>query len=251
MLRGIYSAAAGMTSQMMLTDMTADNLANVSTPGYKMSAIQFKTFGEALINRMGNNQPQLLGRFAQGNQVLHSVINFNQGDLQQTGNPLDLGIQGNGFFKVKLPYKNDAIAYTRAGEFTRDENGFITTHDGARLQGQNGDILIPRKASKIEISQYGEVVVDGKTIERIPLISFGDNNALKRIGNSMYTVGPEVNEEVAQAHIEQGFLESSNANVITELVNSMTGLRIYETLQKSIQMQNQTLEKAVNDVGRV
>lgn len=250
MLKGIYSAAAGMSSQMIMTDIGANNLANVNTAGFKEIKTDFKTFGEMLVKRIGNNQQVKLGNFAHGSQVLASVTDFTQGDLIQTGNPLDMGLKGDGFFSVRV-LGNDAVVYTRCGSFTRDNEGFITTINGDRLQGYNGDILIPRNAKKITISKSGEIIADDKIIDTLKIAQFKNNQELKRIGASYYKILAQPENDVTGVTVEQGSLERSNANVITEMVNSMTGLRIYETLQKSIQMQNETLGKAVNDVGRV
>lgn len=250
MLKGIYSAAAGMTSQMILTDTIANNLANVNTPGYKSTGVEFATFGEALVNRIGSFQQSMIGRYAQGSKVLGTMFNFAQGDLTPTGNPLDLALQGDGFFTVKLPDNNDAIVYTRAGNFTLDNNGFLTTATGGRVQGYNGDILIPKNTKTISIRKSGEVVADGTVIDVLKIAQFSTNQHLKRMGYSYFT-GLNPTGDVIDVSVEQGYLERSNANVITELVNSMTGLRVYETLQKSIQMQNETLGKSVNEVGRM
>lgn len=250
MLKGIYSAATGMTSQMIMTDITANNLANVNTPGFKEVGAKFQTFGRMLVNRVGNHEQKALGHFAQGSRLLSSVTDFAQGELAETGNPLDMALNGNGFFTVKIP-ANNAIVYTRNGSFTRDEEGFVTTTSGDRLQGFNGDILIPRDAKKIVLSAAGEVIVDDKVIDRLKIAQFANNQELKRIGSAYYKASGQPVEDLNPVTIQQGFVERSNSNVITELVNSMTGLRIYETLQKSIQMQNETLGKSVNEVGRM
>jgi flagellar basal-body rod protein FlgF len=250
MLKGIYSAAAGMTSQMIQTDTIADNLANISTPGYKTTGVEFATFGDVLVQRIGGDQEQEIGRYAQGSQVLHSVTDFSQGDLNATGNPLDLALEGDGFFTIKLPDKNDAIVYSRAGNFTKNEEGILTTPTGGHVQGLSGDIVIPKNAKKIDILRNGDVLVDNNPVDKLKIAQFGNNQNLRRTGSSYYT-GAQPTGEVKGVTVEQGFIERSNANAITEMVNSMTGLRVYESLQKSIQMQNETLGKSVNEVGKV
>ncbi len=249
MLKGIYSAAAGMTSQMVLTDITANNLANLSTPGFKGTGANFKTFGEALVNRLGNNKSEEIGRFAQGAQVMNSTTNFRQGDLMQTGNTLDLALKGDGFFTVRQ--QNDTVVYTRAGSFTRDDEGYLSTPDGGRVQGDGGDILIPKGAREIEINSTGDVVVDGKAVDRIKVAQFENNQDLEHAGLNYFKTTAQPTGEADDVTVEQGYIERSNTNAITELVSSMTGLRVYEMLQRSIQMQNETLGKSVNEVGRV
>lgn len=250
MLKGIYSAAAGMTSQMIQTDVTANNLANLNTPGFKRVSLEFKTFGDALVKRIGTNPTKELGHYAQGSQVLKSVTNFSQGDMTQTGNVLDMSLKGDGFFTVRIP-GNDATVYTRAGSFSRDEEGFLITPDGGRVQGYNGDILIPREAKKIVISAGGDIQVDDRNIAKLKIAQFQDQQKLEHIGSAYFKTLEDPTLDPQGVTVEQGYLERSNSNVIQEMVNNITGLRVYETMQRTIQMQSETLGKAVNDVGRV
>ncbi len=250
MLKGIYSAASGMTSQMMLTDVVADNLANMNTPGYKASGVEFKPFGQTLIDYMGNNQTKPLGTMASGSEVMATVVNFAQGDLTQTGSPLDLALHGQGFFTVKVP-QTGQILYTRAGNFTRDEKGYLITMDGERVQGDHGDILIPKGAKKIDISEIGEVKVDGNTVGKLKIAQFQNMLSLKRMGSSLFETTETPLPKISGVQVEQGFLERSNVNMISQMVNSISGLRTYETMQKTIQLQNETLQKSVNNVGTV
>ncbi len=250
MLKGMYAAAAGMASQMVLTDINANNLANVSTPGFKTVNVQFEPFGTVMLNRIGRSQEQALGTYAQGAQVYQSVTDFRPGDTFQTGNPLDLAIHGDGFFMIRGE-DNSGLMYTRSGNFTRNEEGYVVASDGAHLQGEGGDIQIPKEAARIEINRNGDVLADGKNVGRIKIVQFDNPNTLERNGYNTFKTTSTPNVDVKNTFIEQGVLERSNANVITELVSSMTGVRMYELLQKSIQMQNETLGKAVNEVGRV
>lgn len=249
MLKGIYSAAAGMTSELLRNDVIAENLANVSTPGFKSQVPSFQTFGETLINQIHGNTATPLGTVNHGSQVFQTATYFKQGDMMQTGNPLDVAINGEGFFTIKQAGTGN-IYYTRAGNFTRDMDGYLTTLNGDRVQGESGDLAIPKQASRIQISRAGQISGDNQVIGQIKVAQFADQNALERQGANSYTstakpiVGGNVN-------IEQGTLEQSNANVVMEMVNSISAMRSYETMQKTIQMQNQTLERVINDVGRV
>ncbi len=250
MLRGIYSAAAGMTTQMLLNDVVADNLANLNTPGYKQSGAQFQSFGEVLMGQVSDAGKNSLGTLAMGSDLMGTAINYQQGDLVQTGNPLDLGLRGDGFFVVKDAATNTSY-YTRAGNFTMDSAGYITTNQGQRLQGMKGDIMVPLKTKDIVISNDGTVTADGKALDKVMLASFNNNQGLSRLGSTLYssTEKPSLNSQTVS--IEQGTIERSNANIITQMVNSMTGMRVYEGLQRGIQMQDETLQKSVNDVGRL
>lgn len=249
MLKGIYSAAAGMVGELMRQDVTADNLANISTIGYKSTSTSFKSFSEALIQRMDGGGADAVGKYARASAINNTWTQFAQGDIIQTGNPLDVAVRGEGFMAIKRPMGEEM--YTRGGSFTRDTEGFMVNMDGLRVQSENGDISIPATAKKIEISGTGEVSVDGVTAGRIKLVKFEDPQQLERAGGSLYKANGQTPEPAGNVSFEQGALERANINVITGMVNNLTGLRIYETLQKSIQMQNETLGKAVNEVGRV
>jgi len=234
---------------MVMNDTLADNVANISTPGYKQSGLQFQAFGETLIQSMGAGGAQELGTIAQGSQVSGSRINFTQGDLLQTGNPLDLAIKGNGFFTLKMP--DGSVGYTRAGNFTRDAKGYLSTENGARVQGTKGDIVIPASTQKIEITSSGDVRLDNNTVGKLQIAQFQNMQDLQKMSASVFTTTDAPLPTTTNETVVQGFLEHSNANAVKEMVNSITGLRAYETLQKSIQMQNDTLDKAINQVGSV
>ncbi len=255
MIKGIYTAAAGMVTQMIQADITADNLANINTPGFKTSSAQFQSFGEALISRMSKQDGvNPIGKTSYGSQLYGSSINFQAGDLVQTGNPLDLAIHGDGFFVVK-PQGSTENIYTRAGNFTQSPEGKVITPEGAVLQldkgeGQMVDAVIPKGARQIAINNQGELRVDGNLLGKIKVAQFEDPHALKRLGAATFSSEKPPLAQATQVTLEQGFIERSNGNAISELVNSMTGLRAYETMQKSISFQNQTLEKLMNEVGK-
>lgn len=244
MLKGIYTAASGMTSQLMMGDMNADNIANINTIGYKRINAKFQSY---LSEKMNSTDPA--GSTGNGSEVSGTRITFDQGDLMTTGNPLDVAINGEGWFTIKNPEKDD-VAYTRAGNFTRDAQGYLVTLNGYRVQGKSGDIQIPPSVKTIQILETGEVSLDGKSADSLKIAQFEDNNVLKRQGYSMYKTDVDPKDAATDLVVLQGTLERSNANVIEEMVTSMNGMRTYESLQKTIQMQNETLGKAVNEVGR-
>jgi flagellar basal-body rod protein FlgF len=250
MIRGIYSAASGMMSMELMQDINANNMANINTPGYKNVSNNFQAFKSALLTAVSKQDNKDLGHIALGNQVLNTFVDFSQGDLSETGNPLDLGLQGDGFFAVK-DTKTGETQYTRAGNFVRDGEGYLTTVDNKRVQGTSGDILVPGNAFKIEFRNKGEVFVNNQPVNTLKLVQFEHPEKLERLGNSVYRAETEQPQPAdGTLIVEQGHLERSNANVISEMVNSITGFRTYEILQKSIQMQNETLGKSVNEVGK-
>jgi flagellar basal-body rod protein FlgF len=256
MLRGIYSAASGMLSQGILSDVLADNLANINTIGFKKTAMAFQDFGRVMVNSLQKDDENAIGEYSLSVKPQGTRILFQQGTLSETGNPYHVALEGEGFFEVSV--ENGEKAYTRDGRFRTDNDGFLVTAEGNRLSGEQGEIQIPKNASSVVISQTGDVKVkaSGKgtleSIGRLKIVQFDNNNALTKLGNSLYSAnGIEPKDGLSNVQVIQGVLEQSNVNPVRELVDSMMGLRAYETLQKSINMQNDSLGKAVNEVGRV
>ncbi|MDX2085814.1 MAG: flagellar basal-body rod protein FlgF [Candidatus Melainabacteria bacterium] len=260
MLRGIYTAAAGMMSQMIATDTLADNLANISTVGFKKRGVTMQEFPQMLLKRIeGNTVQATLGTIATGSAVKATPIDFQQGAIRQTGNPLDVAIEGHGFFVVQDANGQDL--YTRNGSFTLDPDGVLITADGLKVQGVGGEIQLPGPVGEIQVLENGEVMAynaQSKThnlIGRLQVAQFENENQLDRLGHSLYKapegLEPKPVNEAGGFRVKHGALELSNVNAVGELVNTITGLRLYEALQKNIQTHNETLGRAVNDVGRV
>ena len=252
MLRGLYTAASGMLAQTVATDTLANNLANVSTVGYKNNKVNFQAFPEMLISRMSNQGQQDVGSIMTGSGVRSSVVDFSTGTLRATGNPLDLAMEGDAFFTVRDQKTNETY-YTKAGNFTADTQGFLTTLNGDRVQGLNGDIALNLQDGEITISKQGQVATKGGAIDRLKVAHFPNNNVLEKVGDTKFravdTQGMNAKAETG-FQVLQGTVELSNTNPIGELINNIQGLRLYEALQKNIKVSNDTLQKAVNDVGR-
>jgi flagellar basal-body rod protein FlgF len=253
MLRGMYTAAAGMNAVQLATDTLANNLANVSTTGFKTRRVQFQSFPELLINRIGKNTSTDIGSINSGVQISSTPVQFTQGTLRQTGNNLDIALEGDGLLQVQLG--NGSMAYTRVGSLTLDGNRTLVTTEGYTVMGE-GDrpIVLPSGSSNVTIYPDGGISNDaGETLGMIKRVRFQNPQALTNLGDSLFTSTepPETLTGGEGAQLVQGYLEQSNTNVVAEMMQSMMGLRLYESLQKSITSQNQTLEKAVTEVGRI
>jgi flagellar basal-body rod protein FlgF len=253
MIRGIYTAAAGMLAQMISTDTLANNLANVSTTGFKKNQVNFQSFPELMLNRVTASGAQAIGSMMTGSKVRSTAIDFRQGVLRDSGNPLDVAIEGNGFLTVQS--ENGDTAYTRNGCLTVNSQGFLTTQDGQLVMGQRGPIEIPQNGD-IKINPAGEITVNNNPIDRLVITQFENQHTLEKIGNNLYNesaatriLPPPGPNDPPGFKIHQGRVEGSNTNPVTEMVNSITGLRMYEALQKNIHLHNEALGKAVNDVG--
>lgn len=255
MIKGLYTAAAGMLSTMVQTDTMANNLANVNTSGFKKNGVNFQSFPELLMKRMDSRGTQEIGSLMSGSKVRSTAVNFDQGGIRQTGNPLDVAIQGDGFFTVQDAEGN--TYYTRNGSFTLSPEGILSTLDGKVVQGEGGSISIPPDATDIKITEEGLISSGNQVFGRLKIARFADNGILEKYGDTTFqpndpdAVLPEAAVDDALGYkLFQGSIETSNVNVVAELVNNISGMRLYESLQKNIQMHNQTLGKAVNEVGR-
>ncbi len=250
MLKGIYTAAAGMLTTNTAIDTLANNLANVNTVGFKANRLSYQTFPEMMLNKVENNEKTAIGSLVNGSQIYGSYVNFAPGGIQQTGNPLDLAIHGNGFFHVKTA--DGTSLYTRAGNFTMDSNGYLVTPGGEFVQGQSGNIQLNMADGPFTISENGTISAKGQNVNQIGLVEFQDKQTLQKLSDNLYqaTSASVVSTDPPKSVIQQGALEQSNVNPISELVNNIQGMRLYEALQKNIHMHNDALGKTVNEVGR-
>lgn len=255
MLRGLYTAAAGMMATELATDALANNLSNVNTLAYKGSKVNYQTFPEMMMQRINNKEQQQIGSLTTGSKVYETFVDFAAGPIKQTGNTFDMAIQGQGFFTVRKgagePY------YTRAGNFTINENGFLATIDGSLVQGKLGNIQLMQDGGPFSVNPNGEIVGRTGVIDQLQIARFQDENTLQKAGGNLFQATPNsrmipapLAGEPLGYKINSGSLEDSNVNPVAELVNNIQGLRLYEALQKNIHFHNDTLGKAVNDVGR-
>jgi len=259
MIRGLYTAATGMVAQQLNIDVISNNMANVNTLAYKKSRAEFQDLlYQALripggVAAAGLQQPTGMQL---GHGVRPSAIkkDFSMGDFKQTNNPLDLTIEGEGFFQVLMP--DGTISYTRAGAFNKDSEGNIVTSDGFPLEPA---IAIPTDATSIIIGVDGTVSVytPGTTtpteVGTIELANFVNPVGLESIGRSLYrpteasgdpTTGTPGLEGFGT--IAQGFLEMTNVNIVEEMVDLITAQRAYELNSKAIQAADDLLTVAAN-----
>ena len=247
MIRGIYAAASGMVAESIRNDVTANNLANVNTAGFKKDVAISRDFASVLIKRIndGGDTPDI-GSLGSGAQIDEIATIHSGGAVRATGNDFDLAIDGKGFFAVQTA---NGVRYTRNGSFTKSAQGELVNSEGQKVLGQNGPIRI--NGSKMNISDDGSISVDGVEIDRLRVVGFADEKLLQKEGNSLYTAPAGTQALAATGQVKQRYLEMSNVNVISEMVNMINGFRAYETNGKVVQSHDQLLDKAVNEVGRV
>lgn len=254
MLRGLYTAYTGMRAQQNEMNVVTNNLANVTTTGYKKDDAIFSSFKEVLAIKM--KDPEVIGSRSIGTMTLGAKVDkiytdFAQGSLNQTGNPLDIALQGQGFFQVGIPQKDGTLkqCYTRDGALALNEQGELMTRNGEFVMGENGKIVCGD--GPITINSRGVVYQQGEAKGQLQLTTFSDTTKLKKIGDNLYTGYQELEGEAFTGKIEQGFLENSNVNSVQEMVKMITVNRAYESNQRVLTAYDATLEKAVNSIGRV
>lgn len=255
MVRGLYSAAAGMMAQQVRVDVIANNLANVDTPGYKRDMVSFRTFPEMLISRLGRAPKRNIGSLTTGSIVDEITTSYRPGPLRDTGSPLDLALLGNAnaFFVVRTP--EGELCCTRQGSFTLDGNRRLVTTSGCAVLGLSGgqlvEIYLPGGDLQVNGSGLltGAINNQGEVVERLALVEIPAGQALQKIGNSLYR-GEIVVGDTPDCEVRQGYLEGSNVEPLTEMVSMMAAMRLYEANQRVIQATDSTLGKAI-EVGQV
>lgn len=260
MIRALYSAASGMAAQQLNIDNIANNLANANTAGYKARRAQFQDLLYQNMVTPGTSSGQStvvptglqlgLGTRASSNEII-----FQQGNFVNTGNQLDLSIQGNGFFQIKQA--NGQIAYTRGGSFQLDQNGSVVTSNGDQLIPQ---ITIPSSAQSITVAADGTVTytipgqTQAQTAGQITLAIFQNPAGLNSIGSNLYlptvasgdpTVGLPGGTE-GNGTLLEGYLEQSNVSVVDEFINMITSQRAYEANSKVVKAADDMYQQVNN-----
>lgn len=255
MVRGLYTAWTGLYNEQKRLDVIANNLANAATTGYKQEGVTSQSFDDLLaikVRDFSDRPDRFIGSMSLGVKVGEVYTNYRQGPLRITNNTYDLAIDGSGFFQVKITDSagNDHIRYTRAGNFTITQEGYVTDADGNHLQGESGDLQVPTDAT-IVFDTDGTVYANGEAIDKVVIADFEDYNYLKKFADTMYEPVDGATQTEAAGALRQGCLEQSNVNVVQEMVQMITITRAYEANQKIVQTMDSTLDQAVNSVGRV
>ena len=253
MMNSLWIAKTGMTAQQTNLDVISHNLANVSTTGFKRNFAVFEDLmyqNQRQVGSQANENAELPTGLHLGLGVNVGSVsrNFLQGGLQNTGNALDMAINGPGFFQVQLP--DGTTAYTRAGNFTLNSNNVVVTPEGNELLPQ---ITVPTGAT-VDISRSGQVSITLGSVTtngpQVQLANFANPAGMEPMGNNLFreTVAsgaPEVGNPLTNAlgEIRHKFLENSNVNVVEELVSMIQTQRAYEMNSKAISTTDQMLAK--------
>lgn len=256
----MFSGLFGALTTEHRMNFIANNLANVNTNGYKKDTVAFKDtmasfahdeIREPLMNCRSKPlfpEPKNLAR----PRIAVSQTDFSQGSMHFTGDPLDLAITGDAFFKVTTPTGD---FYSRNGHFLRTADGTVVTPQGWPVQGAGGNIVIPAGTRAVQISEDGQVLADGEIINNLNLVTVDNLTNLEKMGRNLYRARPNVNvvEQDALAggaRVAQGFIETSNVEVVSEMVNMIETNRQFEAYQKVIQSSDAVDREAISKVGR-
>jgi flagellar basal-body rod protein FlgG len=256
MIEAISTSNTGLNAAQTLLDVTSNNLANLNTTGFKTSSVGFQDLLSAAVQGTGPSAPSGL-QVGRGVAVADTNKSFAQGPLQDTGRPLDVAIQGNGFFQVTRP--DGSTAYTRDGAFRVDASGRLVTADGSLLQPA---LVVPPGATSIHIAADGTVtaltpgatsplVIGQLTLVRFPnppgLVSLGSNLYAASAASGSATIG--VAGTGGTGTLAQGFLEGSNVSPATELVNLLIAQQTYAANSRAIIVENEMLSDTVSLVS--
>jgi flagellar basal-body rod protein FlgG len=241
-----------MKTQFEKMDILTNNLANVDTTGYKKDIVVSRSFPEELTKRIqdrknGFSNNRNIGNMSLGLYIDEIYTSYVQGALKQTNDPLNLAIQGKAFFAIET---EDGIEkYTRDGSFVLGPDGRLMTKEGNTVLGENGAIRLEQ--GDVRIDESGNIYVNDEYIDRLRILEFENPESLRKVGDNLLERTEATAEKNVESQIMQGFVEGSNVNVVREMVDMITATRIYEANQKAIQTHDETLGKAVNEVGKI
>jgi flagellar basal-body rod protein FlgF len=246
-IRGLYSAAAGLVAASAAEDVLAANLANADTPGFKQARPLQGAFAGMYLQRLTAAEAVPVGAIGFGPQMAETPIDFRPGPLQATGNPLGAAVDGPGFFVVQTPA---GVRYTRAGDFTVDAQGRLVTRQGYPVLDQQGaPVNVGRDPAHLNAD--GTVVGPGGPVARLALAVPSNPGALRPVGEGLYQDTGGAGMAPASAVLRPGFLEASNVDVVVQMTRLLAVARSFETSQALVRAADQTLADTVERVGRL
>lgn len=253
----MYSAMFGALTQEHRMNSIANNLANVNTTGYKKDNLMFKDVfirfaHDVIMEPMMNIRSKKM--FPEPHEIAkprlgQAVVDFSQGSLHLTNNPLDLAISGDGFFKIRT---ETGEYHTRNGHFQITNEGLLVNAQGYPVIGEGGDIIIPPNTEHVHIDDIGRIFADNEMVGQVQVFGVGNPDALEKLGNNLYKPRPgmQIEEEpLDEPRVEQGYLEVSNVNVVEEMVNMIETQRAFEAYQKVIQGTQETDQRLMEKVA--
>jgi len=234
--RGLYIAASGMLAELARQDQLANDLSNVSTPGYKPDRSAQSSFRDVLL--MNERMGLPIGTLPLGTTIAEVRTDLAQGPLKDTGEALDLGLDGEGFFAVKTAA---GIRYTRDGQLSLDAKGQLVNASGYPVLDDNGKPIVIEGGKDPVVGPDGAVTVDGKAVATIAVVSL---DSVRKEGDNLYAGKP--GKRPAETAVRQGYLEASAVNVAQAMVDMISSMRAYESVQRVIHAIDDTLGRGIN-----
>lgn len=225
MLRGLYSAAGGMATTAMAQDATSHNVSHATKPGFRREVMQFQAvYDEAEIAAPSASM----------------VTDFSQGIMEYSGNKFDVAIDGPGFFTVQGP---DGPLYTRSGVFEMNGQGQVVTPEGFKVLGEGGPIILPMDLNRdqLEILPDGSISAGGQVFDQLKLTTFQNPESLERAGSTMFARTDDTRISPVESQVRQGYRELGNTTIVQEMVQMISGARMFEAAQKALRQIGDTI----------
>lgn len=240
MVRGLYTAYTGMVNSQYRLDVVSNNLANSSTTGYKKEGCTTQSFDEVMAVKIkdmsvyGVHQP--IGNLSLGAKIGETYRSWEQGSFISTDNTYNFALSNPGFFQIEFTNKlgQTSTMYSRDGAFQMNAEGYLVTKDGDYVLGEGGPIQLPTNISELSVETTGEIFADGVYIDKFAIVDFEDYNYLEKYGENLFRAVDGATVTESNALVNQGYLETSNVNVVSEMVDMITIAREYESSQKVI-----------------
>jgi len=244
MIDSLKAQMRAMQMLMKMQDVTANNLANINTPGYKSSNIFFKMVQDKIDGKpVSHAEPQ-------------QRVDMTQGVLKPTHNTFDFGIEGQGFFVVQ---NGNGMQLTRDGRMHIDTNGYLVDGNGSKIMGDSGPIYMPQyltggdnggAESNIDVAKDGTIRIDNKVYDRLRIVDIKDTTKLDRKGSNYFAVDPELMvDDHASNNVMQGYYESGNVNPLNEMVDMMKTTKMFESQQRIIKTTDEMLGRAASKLA--
>ncbi len=228
-----------MAANMRHLERIANNLANANTVGYRQDRIFTEVLNEEIDAEGSPRSTRLMNQWA----------DQRTGSIDTTGNPLDVALDGDGYFVLINP-ETGVEQFTRAGRFVVNEEGVLTTPGGLLVDGANGQIDFPPEGGNVEIRRNGDVLQNGEYIGALRVVRFDNPEKLSRADDASFFAGDQFPEEIDDPSVLQGQLETSNVDVVVAMTELIENARLFESQQRSMQAIDQYLQRATRDLSR-
>jgi len=248
MFKGFYNLSSSMLTQNKNLNVISNNLANVSTSGYKSDRMITGTFQDAVMSRTGNNitgaEGDSLGNSSMITVPYETVTNFSDGGWEETGSLLDFAIDGKGFFEVD---RQGEKVYTRNGSFSLDQDGYLTLQGVGRVNGTNGPILITTDDFRVE-PNGGIYDASGKLISNLKIVDFENYDDLTKVAEGVFSGGTAQNTD---SMVMWKYVETSNVDPVREMTDMLVNQRTLQSAAQILKMYDAMAEKATTEIGKV